>query len=310
MKALIAIVPLIAAFALEAGPLKPSQVAADARWVLHLDAEAFRSSKMGGFISSGILDKKLAEVPKGEANLDIVGLSHKVTGLTLYGPDFENRSGRGVLLVTAHEDVVKALEGLAAAEMLRKPDGPVKRLQEKPFALYQLKSDAFVGAPGPGLIVMAKSRDQVEAAAEVLAGSKPSLKSATAFKGLPAVPAGTYLSAMAESFNEIGSIPPQARVLQMAEAGRLALGESGEKLTLNLALRAKTAEASAQMRQVVEGLVALVSLSDSTDKDLSALVKSLKVTNTDTLVSLNVDFPVADAIQKAADKQGVTVPKP
>jgi hypothetical protein len=310
MKPWIALVPALAVFALQAGPLKPAQVGADARWVLHLDAEAFRSSKSGGYVCSELLDKKLAEIPKGDANLDLVGLARKITGLTLYGPDFENRSGRGVLLVTANEDVVKALEGLAAAEMLRKPDGPIKRIQDKPFPLFQLKSDSFVGSPGPGLILLAKSREQVEAAAAVLDGSKPSLNGAAHFKGLPSPPAGTFLCAMAEAFNELGSIPPQARVLQMAEAGRLALGESREKLTLNLALRAKTAEASAQMRQVVEGLAALVSLSDTTDKDLATLVKSLKVTNTDTLVSLTVEFPVADAIQKAAQKHGTSVPKP
>ena len=310
MKNVLVLLLALAAAGLQAGPVNPVHVSSEARWLVHLDLEAFRSSKLGGYIMREIVDKKIAQVPPGEAGVDLVALSRKISGLTAYGADFESRSGRGALVVSTDAEAIKVLEGMVAAEMLRKPDGPVKRTQEKPYPMYQLKSDVFAGLPGRGLVIFAKTRDQVEKAAQVAAGTKPSLKGTSTFQGLPATPRGTFLSAMAESFNQMAAIPPQARVLQMAESGRLVLGESADNLTLNLALRARTAEAGTQMRQLVEGLMALVSLSDSTNQDLLTLVRGLKVTNAENLVNLNFNYPVAEAIKKAAQKEGLPAPQP
>ncbi len=299
---------MAAALGANAGPVKGDLVAADARWLFHLDLDALRASKIGAYLFKEVIDKRLADAPKLVQGTDLAALARKITAVTAYGGDYTKGAQTGVLLVDTDADTVKALEDLVLGEMERRPDSPIKRLQSQPFPIYQLKSDSVAGLPRRGLIVLAKNRAQVERAGEVANGAKANLKSAPKFQGLPEPPRGTVLSAMAESFQDVAGIPPQARVFQMADGARLALGEVGDKLCLNVSMKARTEEASQQMRQVVEGLVALVSLSDSTNQEVLGLVRGLRVTNAGHLFSMQLDYPVTDALRKIAERQGLPTP--
>lgn len=312
MKRFFAAVALGLTLGLQAGPLNPSQVSAEARWVVHFDLDAFRASKLGSFVFKQFVDPKLQEAPQpgGDVKLDYGALIRQIGAVTAYGTDFQKKSGQGVVIISAKTNTVTILEGLAAAVLLDKPDGPVKKSQEKPYPIYELKSDAVAAAPGEGVILLAKTKAQVEQAAEIILSGKASLQTSNPFSALPAAPAGAFFTAVATSFGEVSGLPAQAKVLQTAEAGRLSLGEAGDKLFLGLNLRAKTAETSTQIRQVVEGLVALLSLSDSSDPDLATLIKGIKVSSTDQLVTVRADFPLDDALKKAAEKTGAPAPKP
>lgn len=311
MKRLFAALAVGLTLGLQADPINPSQISADARWIVHLDLDAFRASKLGSFVFKQFVDPKLQEAPQaGDLKVDYAALVRQIGAVTAYGTEFQKKSGQGVVVINAKTNTVTILEGLAAAILLDKPDGPLKKTQEKPYPIYELKSDAVAAALGQGVILFAKTKTQVEQAAETILSGKASLKTTNTFSALPEAPAGAFFTAVATAFGDVSGLPAQAKVLQTAEAGRLSLGEAGDKVFLGLNLRAKTAETSTQIRQVVEGLVALLSLSDSSDPDLATLIKGIKVSSTDQLVTVRADFPLDEALKKAAEKTGVPAPKP
>ncbi len=84
----------------------------------------------------------------------------------------------------------------------------------------------------------------------------------------------------------------------MAEGARIVLGEKGEQLFLNLALKAKEADVVRQIAQVLEGIKAVVALGQSENKDLLELVQSIKVASTEKMVTVNLEYPLAKVMGK------------
>jgi hypothetical protein len=89
----------------------------------------------------------------------------------------------------------------------------------------------------------------------------------------------------------------------MTEGARLILGENAANLFLNLALKAKSSEVMTQMQQVIQGTVALASLSQQENPDLMQLAQSVKVSGDDKMVTVGVEFPVEKAIRLLGEKK-------
>src|ERR1041384_8398313 len=83
--------------------LKQDLVPANSRWVLHLDAEAFRKSRIGAMITEDKAESKVRQV-KQDTKLDLDFSFNKVTAITAFGPKVgENRDA--VLLIQTTADV-------------------------------------------------------------------------------------------------------------------------------------------------------------------------------------------------------------
>ena len=134
----------------------------------------------------------------------------------------------------------------------------------------------------------------------MLAGKAPALASGAAFGGFGDMKEAFFFLGVAEGFNAGNGLPPQAKLLQVADAGRIALGEDSTQVFLNLALRGKTPEVVVQMQEVMQGIIAIGSLSQPQDKDVAQLLQSIKVSTTDNFVNVRVDYPVARAIEQLA----------
>jgi hypothetical protein len=131
----------------------------------------------------------------------------------------------------------------------------------------------------------------------VLQGKAANLSSAETFEGFPEVSDGFFFVAVAEGFNRLAPIPPQAQVLQMAEGGRIVLGENAEKLFAHVALKTRTQEVSTQLQHVIQGALALISFANSQQEELVQLARSAKVTGGDRLVSVSVEYPVKQLLE-------------
>jgi len=117
-----------------------------------------------------------------------------------------------------------------------------------------------------------------------------------AFSGYAKVPNTFFFLAVAEGFNDNAALPAQAKILKMAEGARIALGEKTDLLFLNLALKAKDPEVIQQIRQVVEGMTALVALGQSENKELLELVQATKVSSTEKTVTVNIEYPLSKVV--------------
>ena len=287
-----------------AGPLRKEHVPADAKWLLHLDLDKFRTTKLGSYLTREVLEKKLAG-PKADLKRDLnfdLDLT-KIGSITAYGTDYQSQpDANGVLMIKTDLDVQKTLD--AAIQKISQDSGgaaePVKKLPGSTSS-YSINDDVFLTIRPDKLVLLSKSRQTLEKADAVLSGKAANLNSGKAFSGFPEVPKAFVFIAIAEGFNEDAPLPPQAKVLKMTDGGRLVLGENADNLFLNLTLKAKS-EIVAQVQQVIQGTVALASLSQGENQDLMQLAQSVKVSSDDNMVTVGIEYPVAKAIEKIGEK--------
>jgi hypothetical protein len=289
----------------QAGPLQRSEVPADAKWVLHLDLDAFRAAQVGDYLIRARIEKDMARV-RGDLKtyLDFDFDWTQINGLTAFGTDL-GRGGkaRAVLLIHTALDVAKGFEAAIAKQAQAGVEGSVTRTLESPVPIYSVREELFVAAPAGKAVVVAKTREQLDKGLGVVTGQVTSLASTPAFLDFPPTPAGLIFLGMASGIADETPLPPQAKVLKMTDAGQVVLGESGTQVFLIATLKAKSAEVSAQMQQVLQGLIALGALGQPENPDLLQLIQLTRVTANDRLVTVSVELPVATVTQKLEARQ-------
>jgi hypothetical protein len=279
-----------------AGPFDKALVASDAKWVVHLDIEAFRASKLGSHLVTGILQPKLEATPFGKKSNLSINLTN-IASLTAYGPTFE-KDGEGVLVLKTSADVKKDLDTLVGmASLSGDEDKKITMEQHSPFAIYKLKDDMMVTPLAGGTVVAAKSRKQLDRALEIVAGKGETLAKADAFKTFPDVPKSFFFLGMAQGLNDDVKIPAQAQVLREADGGRLVMGENEKNIFLNLVFRGKSEESTTKIQQVLQGIVALVSMTQQ-NAEVTELANSAKISGDGKNVSVTLQFPTVSAIER------------
>src|SRR5262245_38275713 len=103
---------LVCWFSVEAlaGSLPRAQVAAEAKWLIHLDVDALLETQLGKFIGREWLDPKATKLTADlKQQFDIELDWHQIHSLTAYGVDFKDPKANGVLLVRSDLDLAGAL---------------------------------------------------------------------------------------------------------------------------------------------------------------------------------------------------------
>src|SRR6266542_3561004 len=125
-------------------PIEKGLVPNDAKWLVHLDVDNLRESKIGHTVIDEMLAEPLAKL-KTEMKVDGQLILQKLHSITAFGNDFETGSKvNGVLLLSGDEELQKIVEALLAAQILQNTNGPIKKLQQDGFALYSIHDQIFV----------------------------------------------------------------------------------------------------------------------------------------------------------------------
>lgn len=288
-------------FSARADALKQNLVPANSRWILHLDAEAFRKTRIGAMIIEDKAESKVRQV-KQDSKLPLDFSFNKITAITAFGPMVGEHKD-GVMLVQTTADVRGDLEKLIGfKEQNGNGEPPVSRFSANGVEYYKLGNDLNLLQAGEKTWLLGKKTASLEAARDVVAGKAAPLKDAP-FLNYPAMNNGFFFLAVADTGAAGNQLPAQAKILQKAEGGRLAIGEQGDKVLINLALKAKEAETITEMQQLVQGLIAFVKLAQADNKDLNALVSSAAVTTNQNYVSVELSFPLDRAMKKVREQE-------
>jgi len=308
MKYFIRMLALIASLttAAVASPLHKEQVAADAKWLVHVDVDKLRPTTLGNTLKQ-FLDSQMGAL-KSQFDIDLDW--NKIGSITAYGSSYESMPHlNGVVLINTDLDLQKALDGaiekMSAADSNAPP--PIKKTKEGVVTTYSMPDTMFVAFESGKPVILGKSRDSVQKAGEVLSGKSTNLASTRTFSEFPDSPKPFFLVAAAEAFNlskefaergeDKDDSNPKAKILKLTDGGRVMLGEEANQLVLELSLKAKTSEVVTQMQQVVQGIIALASLSQTDNPDLQRLAQSAKVSAAGKIVSLQVAYPADKAVQ-------------
>ncbi|MDA1274143.1 MAG: hypothetical protein O2960_08835 [Verrucomicrobia bacterium] len=281
-----------------AEPLQKGCVAGDSKWLLHIDLDNFRSTKVGQLAMKHVLDEVLADI-KNKSKLDLGPLIQRIRSVTAYGTDFDHEpDANGILMVQADAEAMKIFEGLLAAQMLSDSNASVSKVSDAATPLYTLNKELFIGIEPKNLVLLGKSRKQVEKAQSVLNGKTKSVASTKAFSDLLPESKSFFFLAVADGLSSAQNAPAQAKVLQMAEGGRIMLGETENKLVAELVLKAKSAQVVGQIQAVLQGMIALASLSQSDNHELQRLIQGINVSSAGDIVTIKLQYPLGEALKK------------
>jgi hypothetical protein len=290
----------------QAGPIRPSQIPEDARWVIHLDVDRLLKTRLGEYVTREFLEKKLsAPLAQLKQQMDVEVDWKKIHSVTVYGWEIKGH-GRsepmGVVLVQSDLEVPAALDQvmgkletqLGAAEL------PLRKSEETLGTIYQLKEEAFGAGASGGVFVLARKKEHLLTALGRLTErpAKPAAAVTGTWRGLGESGDAFLVLGVAEGLVDLSSLPKQAHVLKEASGGRLMAGEKAENLFVSVALDTKTAETAAQIQQLLQGLIALANLSGNENADLQKLAQGARVEGREKQVILALEYPSRDVITR------------
>jgi hypothetical protein len=279
------IVPLLLFVPLgaEAEPLNLGHVAADAKWVIHLDADAMRITGL----FQNALKRFLAENPDAARQLEAfhalsgTDLTKDVHGVTVFGRKLGRNDGLLIFYADMNSQKLIALVTITTD------------YRTSSYRTYQLhcwtdakglKNEHNVAAAfyKPRVLLVAPNLQELKAGLDVLDGRRPSMAGGESPVSA-AVPAGTVISAWAAAVQE-ADLPFESPLLKECETLSVAIGEHQGQAFVEAKLTTKSAEIAEQLRSILNGLRSMAELQRSDEPDAMRLIKRFTTKATDKTV--------------------------
>ena len=260
-----------------AGPLVIEQVSGSARWVVHANQEQFKKTLTGQLIRKEMINLGIEENLTYFATVFSFHPLDDVRDVTIYGTGKDRE--KAVVLIDGFFDKEKILPLLRMNPRYKEIKyGDVivhEWFDENQKDPNQMMYGCFYK---DDLIVMGAGLDAVQHATDVLKGSA---KSATSeiFSQAALSAKGAFFQAAGRRVGEmVEGEDPQAAALKQSDQLGIAIGENEGNFYINLGLIAKSEEAAQAITQMLEGIIAFVSLPNEEQPKLPELAKKVNVT--------------------------------
>lgn len=267
-----------------AAPLAGNQVAADAKWVAHIDLDAAKTATLAEKVQSWWLSKELVRQKLAAVKMYTgVDLAKDLHGVTFYGSRLVQNTG--VVIVHAHFDANRLLKIVRG-----KPDYSATQFDNHTLHTWTEGKDTpdkhtVTGCIfGPELLVVGRDSAEVKAALDVLDGKSAVLAgSASPLAG--EVPEGAVVVAGVTGMTGAG-VPFKSPIVNQSECIWVALGEQGGEVFGQLKFVARSDEAAEQVEDVLRGLRAMILLQHGSDKEARKIIARLTVTRSQRTVNV------------------------
>lgn len=286
------------------GALDPKLVSAEARWLIHLDLNLLRESNLGRELLASAAKRQTAKTG-ADVQVDFQKVFATVGKATAYGANFAHNPEEidGTLVLEGTADLRKIAEGYIAQAMLSTPD-QYTEVKDLPFEAYSIGNDVFVGFPKEPIILVSKVKSQLARAYDLHRGKGSSMANAPSSPLRELIPPSRDAFLVAASVVPPETMPaeggPQARLLKMANSASLSMGERDQLTFANIKLIANSGDTADKLQKIVQGLAAMASLAQSSNKDIEEFIKSVTVEREDNAVLLKLSYSserLSDMIQ-------------
>ena len=283
----------------QAAPLDSKNVAADAKWVVHVDVDAVHDSLVvkKAFETCPLLNESGKHFDKIREMMG-VDLRKDLHGITLYGPDTDKAHAVAIVFSTVNEKLLLEKAGKATEHKVTKHGKiEIHSWTQKCGPKMHPVAGAFYK---PDVLVFAASVEGVAAAIDVLSGKSPGITD-------PRSPLGGRVDAGSSILVRAIAIRPEARcpILKQAQSFSVALGENDGKSFYRASLVMKSPEAAAQVQAINDGFKAIASLKFSGDAAVIKLVNGFQATTKDNTVRIHWEASAEDVwtvVDKLAKK--------
>ncbi|MBN1393589.1 MAG: hypothetical protein JW959_00970 [Pirellulales bacterium] len=268
---------LCLAGAVRAEPLELEQIAADAKWVAHLDVDAMRTSAVADKVREHWREKH----PKAVEHLEMIRAVWNfnpcadVHGITLYGTKIKKDTG--VVIVHAKVDQEFLLDKARKAPGHRGETYGQYRLHTWRHREGKKHERDMTGVfYRPDVILFGGSIDEVKTALDVLDGTSPNLAGKKSPLTVP-VAEGTMFLARAVDLAEAKDLPCKSPMVKQIDSIALAIGEKGGDSFLVARMCVKKPELARQIKTVVEGARAMAAMVNGDDSEALELIDALDI---------------------------------
>jgi len=272
----VAVVGLLLTQSLEGAPLRAKDVAAGAKWVVHVDFDAMRDSKLGAEFREKCLAGEDAQEKLKKFQEDTgVDLTKDMHGVTLYDTQFVEHSGVAIFRAS-HIDQKKLAAKLKEKHRDRKTekhgDVTISTWTEAKGKKHEHEvSGAFYGKDA---VLFSRDAEQLKAALDVLSGKADALSAESPLA--ETAPKGTFFLVRGVGMDK-EKTPFKAAVIRKSKQLTYAFGQDGNTVFAQGLLVAPSAEAADKVRDVVEGFRALMQLRFGERDRKSEMLRGLKL---------------------------------
>ncbi len=298
----------ISVAAVQAAKIDKANISNDAKFVVHLDLDAFRASKIGITLLEKIRKDEGGE--KLNALAELIGFDplSAIHGATMFGNGEEDN---GILVVKHKADNTKLLAFMKLDEYYRKTE----------HGKHEIHGAGDRGDGKRGYIsfvnattaVLAASRELAAEGIDLVNGKGAAVKQIpTSLVSADKKAKNAFLVAYA-NVEDLKEHIDNETVNQMAKRVAFVMGESDEKFILSISVDALDADAAENMENMVNGLIGFARLNQDENPEVKDILKGLKVTRNEENVSVHFSVGVNklfELIDPALKEIDIDLPKP
>ena len=293
MKKTLALLLLAAPLAgLQAAKINPAHIPAKAKWLLHMDIDAFKETTLGKHVMKEANEKGLQKM-KALQDMFGIDLENDIHGATAFG---NGKKDNGVLIIHAKANQKKLMNFVVLNDTYEKTSHGKHDIhsledEKKPgrhnfFCFYNKKT-----------IVAGPTMDHVTESLDVLNGEAPSMTLNDDVLAL-----GKFVdSPVLHGYGDFAGLlemnkNPKAELLKTISSMGMAIGEEGGLFMSAFGLSASTEESAAQVENLVRGMVALGSLSATEKPELAKLANAVKISRDGKFVAIQFEMESQEMI--------------
>jgi len=265
----------------QAAKVDKTNISKDAKFVVHVDLDAVRASKIGATILKKMRQEEGRE--KLDALVEIIGFDPltAIQGATMSGNGEEDN---GILVVRHKADSNKLLAFMKLDEHYRKTE----------HGKHEIHGAGGRGDGERGYVsfvngttsVLAPSRELAGRGIDLVNGKGAAEQVSPRLEKISKEVKNAFLIAHADIESLKESIDDD-NVRQMLKQAAVVMGESDEKLILSLAVDAYDADSAQQMEAMVNGLIGFARLNQEESSAIRDILKGLKGTRAGVTVSIH-----------------------
>ncbi|MBL7153709.1 MAG: hypothetical protein ISS79_08320 [Phycisphaerae bacterium] len=270
------------------GPLLKSQVGAGANWVAHLNYDQLVKSQIGKLVRAELAKEGLEQKLLDFKSIFSFHPIDDIRDVTIYGNGADRQEAVALFEGSFDLNQLVALVRMNPAyeeikygdvvvhswvdENEKDPNGPDQRMYGCTYK--------------DNMVVLGAGLEAVKHAVDVLEGSATNAATAGVFKQAVLSKEGAFLQIAANAVGEIADHQNEAALLEQTDELGGVIGEDDGKFYVNLSLRAESEEIAQNVRKMLEGIVAFLSLAGSEKPALAELAKKLNLSCVDRTVTI------------------------
>jgi len=277
---------------MQAAEVDKANVSKEAKFVMHIDFDAFRASKLGSTVIKQVREQEGKE--RMEAMMEIIGFDPftVLNGMTMSG----NGEEENAMIILKHAaETKKVLSFIKLEDDYR----PTEYKDQIIHSVGKVGERGYISFVNKTTAVITPSRELAQTGIDLVRGKGAASKLASQIAEMSKKAKTVFMVGYAD-LDGLEDVIEDPNVNDMAREAAIFVGESGEDMVMCVQVVAQSVETAEHMQNMVNGLIGFAALGQEENMELKDMLKALKVSRKESTVT--IDFKMAvEKILEAVD---------